>query len=768
MTRLGLHLTLRSGREAFVRLVITALAVALGVAVLLGVFAEFHAFQVTSNRPSWESTGPRRQASGSASREELWNYSESLYQGRFVETLLVAPLGPHAPVVPGIANLPPAGQFYASPALEQLLRTVPVDQLGARFPGTYGGTIGQSALSNPDELVAIVGMTRDQLASLPNTITVSQITSTPASQGTTNVYRLAFGLGAIAVLFPLLILISTATRLSAARREERYAAIRLVGGTQRQMGVVASVDAVIGAFLGTLLGIGLFLAVRPFVAHLALSGARFFPSYVTPTIWAYIGLIVLVPAAAAISSLVSLRRVQISPLGVARKTTPPAPRAWRVIPLLVGIPLFLIPVLMNRKHPQQISGGPLFLGMLLIMVGLVLGGSWLTWQGARAMARWSRGSAGLLASRRLEDDPKRAFRSVSGLVLAVFVGTAIAMVAPALNAAQSPTSAQSLTNVLRVQYSSSFSPKTTHTIVDQLEAIPGARVLPIYLNPDIRPQGSPSPNGPSGPPGNPGSNADYDSVLPCAALRSLPALGRCPAGARTAFANAFGLFTDNPLYVYRNLPLVRPAGPAATFDPARLSLGALLVRTNGAATLERVRTALTRIDESIPMGVKGESSLVQWQMGGLAPETFGEVAQIRNNDDANLEHVILALLGLTLLVAGCSLAVAVGGSLVERKRPFTLLRVSGTPESSLRRVVLLEAALPLLGAAVIAALVGAFIARPFIEALSSFSRYPIHVPYPSPVYFVTMAAGLLASLAVVLATLPLLGRITRPDAVRFE
>jgi hypothetical protein len=767
MTRLGLQLTLRSGREALVRLVITAFAVALGVAVLLGVFAEFHAFQVTSNRQSWESTGSRRQA-GSASHEELWNYSESLYQGQFVETLLVAPLGPHAPVVPGIASLPPAGRFYASPALEQLLRTVPANQLGARFPGTYAGTIGQAALSNPDELVAIVGMTRDQLASLPDTITVSQITTSPASQGTTNIYRIAFGLGAIAVLFPLLILISTATRLSAARREERYAAIRLVGGTQRQIGVIASVDAVIGAFLGTLLGIGLFLIVRPFIAGLSLSGARFFPSYVTPTIWAYIGLIVLVPAAAAISSLISLRRVQISPLGVARKTTPPAPRAWRVIPLLIGIPLFLIPVLMHSKNPQQISGGPLFLGMLLIMVGLVVGGSWLTWQGARAMARWSRGSAGLLASRRLEDDPKRAFRSVSGLVLAVFVGTAIAIVAPALNAAQSPTSAQSLTNVLRVQYSNSFTPKTARAVVDQLQAIPGAHVVPIYVNPGINTHGSPSPSGPNGSPGSSGGSANDDSVLPCGALRALPAIGRCPAGARAAYANAFGLFTDNPLFVYRNLPLVGPRGPAAALDPAHLTLRALLVRTNGPATLERVRTALTRIDETIPMGIKGESSLALWQMGGLAPETFGEVAQIRNNDDANLEHVILVLLGLTLLVAGCSLAVAVGGSLVERKRPFTLLRVSGTPESSLRRVVLLEAALPLLGAAVVAALVGAFIARPFIESLSSFSRNPIHVPYPSPIYFVTMVAGLLACLAVVLATLPLLGRITRPDAVRFE
>src|SRR5262249_27539411 len=84
---------------------------------------------------------------------------------------------------------------------------------------------------------------------------------------------------------------------------------------------------------------------------------------------------------------------------------------------------------------------------------------------------------------------------------------------------------------------------------------------------------------------------------------------------------------------------------------------------------------------------------------------------------------------------------------------------------SLRRVVIMEAALPLLGAAVVAAVVGAAVARPLIEALATPS---VHVPYPGPLYFLTMGAGLVACFAVVSATLPLLSRITRPETVRFE
>jgi hypothetical protein len=83
--------------------------------------------------------------------------SENIYKGRFIEVLDVAPLGPQAPVVPGLPKLPEAGQYYASPALADLMKSAPGDELGDRFPGAEVGTIGYQALSGPHEPVAIVG-----------------------------------------------------------------------------------------------------------------------------------------------------------------------------------------------------------------------------------------------------------------------------------------------------------------------------------------------------------------------------------------------------------------------------------------------------------------------------------------------------------------------------------------------------------------------------------------------------------------------------------
>lgn len=82
-----------------------------------------------------------------------------------------------------------------------------------------------------------------------------------------------------------------------------------------------------------------------------------------------------------------------------------------------------------------------------------------------------------------------------------------------------------------------------------------------------------------------------------------------------------------------------------------------------------------------------------------ATRTFGEAVQARLGVANTVQRLIDVAVALTLIVAGCSLAVTIGGGLVERKRPFTMLRLTGTSTATLYRVVLSEAVLPLVAAA---------------------------------------------------------------------
>jgi hypothetical protein len=782
MIRLGLQLTLRSGREALVRLAVTTAAVAVGVALLLGVLAEFHAFQTQSNQQCWACTSGNPVPSTLPASGELWNNSVDFYQGQTLTRLDVAALGAHAPVLPGISRLPAAGQYYASPALTALLRTIPADELGDRFPGKLIGTIGATGLTGPGELAVYIGYTPTALNAIGGTTWVTSIATAPAQEVFTPFFRYAFGVGVLAVLFPMLVLVSTATRLAASRREERFAALRLVGGTPADIRMIAAVESVVGAFFGAVLGLVIWLVVQPLVADGALIGTQYFSSTVTPAAWEYAAIVVGVPAIALVAALISLRRVQISPLGVSRRATPKQPTLWRLTPLALGVGLYLYGLSVTS---HQSIGAATYPGLLLTMVGLVIAGPWFTWATARLFGSVSGGAAPLLASRRLADNPKAAFRSVTGLVLAVFLGTMVGTLVPAVNATEASPTNTSLSNVLLDQVG--ISGPAGAKLLGGLSAIGGATVYPFYLAGPPAARTSGSGNGSSGPIGEAGkggsggkrgsggsggsgggsgnggnvqvaSGKSLDgniTVVSCAVMRQLAVLGQCAPGVAAVETQDGSMFGDNPLYNTQAFVSASDAAYHGTL--AGLPLQAVLVRVNSPATLERVRTYLAVNAPPQTSSGPGQSP--------TPPRTFGETLQIRTQRADTLENLVYAAVALTLIVAGCSLAVAVGGGLVERKRPFTLLRVGGTGVGVLSGVVLLEAAVPLVAATLLAAGIA------YGSSVLAFVRLApagTAIPQLGHAYFDLMGAGLLIAFGVIAVTLPLLRRMTLPGNVRFE
>ena len=730
MFRLGLQLTLRSGREALARLLVTAAAVAVGVALLLGVLAEFHAYQDNGNKQCWSCTQGAPVPGTLPAHGELWNNSVDFYQGQTISRLDVAALGPGAPVPPGITQLPPTGDYYASPALAALLKTVPADQLGARVPGTMIGTIGQPGLSGAGELAIYIGHTPAQLDQIPGTAWVTSINSAPDHEVFSPFFRYAFGIGVLAVVFPILVLIATSTRLAADRREERFAALRLVGGTPGDIRIIATIEAMISAFLGAVLGTIIFLLVRPALAGAALVGTQYFESELTPTLAGYAAMLIGVPIAAAIAALVSLRRVQISPLGVTRRATPKPPTFWRLVALVIGLGVFVYGL---SKTTRQSIGAPAYPGLLLTMIGLVIAGPWLTAQAARLFGRIASGSSALLAARRLADNPKRAFRAVTGLTLAVFLGTMVGLLVPAVNATEATPAAGALSDILIGQ--AGLPAAAGQHLISGISAIPGAAVYPLY---DLS------------------AGAEPKMVaVSCADMRAVGGLGQCAPGMRAVQVQDDSIFDDNP--VYGDKPIVSATSPAYTGNLTTLPLQTVLVKVNSPATLERVRTYLA---VNAPPQVGGDS--------GNSPtpsRTFGETLQIRTARATTFEKIMYAAVALTLIVAGCSLAVSVGGGLVDRKRPFTLLRVSGAPVSVLSRVVLLEAAVPLATATVVAAAIA------YATSLTAFLRLaPVGtaIPQLGRDYYTIICIGLVAAFGVIALTLPLLRRMTAPSTIRFE
>jgi uncharacterized membrane protein YdcZ (DUF606 family) len=117
----------------------------------------------------------------------------------------------------------------------------------------------------------------------------------------------------------------------------------------------------------------------------------------------------------------------------------------------------------------------------------------------------------------------------------------------------------------------------------------------------------------------------------------------------------------------------------------------------------------------------------------------------------------------SLIIAACSLAVNIAAGLGERKRPFSLLRLTGVPTRILHRVVALESALPLLIVAVISIVVGLVCAALYLR-----SQTDLAFAIPGIAYWLTVLGGLAGSLAIIASTFPLLNRITGPEVARNE
>ena len=175
-------------------------------------------------------------------------------------------------------------------------------------------------------------------------------------------------------------------------------------------------------------------------------------------------------------------------------------------------------------------------------------------------------------------------------------------------------------------------------------------------------------------------------VVSCAQLATVPALGRCPAGAAAAAFPEDGF--NGPLFGIDATAITWPAAniPARRLDS--LGVDAINVATNGTApAVEQVRTVL----ENAPA----------YPAAG-APSTIGDLIAQSNATNNGYQQLANTVILVSLPIAGCTLAAGIAAGLADRKRPFSLLRLTGARLATLRRVVALESAVPLLAAAAVA------------------------------------------------------------------
>ena len=704
MLGLGLRLALGGGRESLVRLVFMAVGVGVGVAMLLIALTAPNALRGRFDRIAWQDAAywvlfpdSRFEAVVESEDGALFLAVSDYYDGRPMLRAYIAALGADPPVPPGLSRIPGPGELAASPALQRLLESTPDDELDDRFPGRVTLTIGPEGLAHDNELVGIIGRTPDQLKGVRSVGEVHGFTG--RNNGFVIVAILVFFsfTGSVLVLIPIAILIVTVTRVAWRQREQRLAAIRLVGATQSQISWVAAAEAGLAAVAGAALGWGLYeVGRRVLAATLIFQRGHFWLDDVAVPPWWLAGVLLGAPALVMLTTLASLRGIYSRPLAIQRRSRRRRPPVWVVVPLTIGLGgQFTLLPFREQLTVQSENGPPLLatLGALLTMVaivGFVLFGPWLVAMTGRGVAKLSRRVPSLLAARRIAENPQATFYSVAAVGLAAI---GLAYIGCTVAAAVQPDTSGDLAG----PWTRSMRPGVVSVMTG---GVPRSTVEPLLSERTVTVGGD---------------------VMACADLSRVLYV-TCPYPPDTPWIEPS--------------PGRQPSGPVSL----------VLIQTDGSlATENRIRTEAANLVPNAIINSNRDPIDYQLETAFQDLDRFGAIAAL-----------------FVLIIGAFGLAASMVAGLIERRRPFALLRASGVYLGELRRSVLLETAATMTVVSVVGTGLG------MLLAYISVRQGGVQWRWPGADVYGLVAGGVVAALLFSSLALPLLNASTRHDAVRFE
>jgi len=647
MFLLGVRLALGGGREGLVRLVFMAVGVGVGVALLLLALTAPSALRGRFDRMAWQDAAYSA-ASPETNDDPVVESTEGAlflavsdyYDGRPMTRAYLAALGEDPPVPPGLSRAPGPGEVAASPALRRLLASTPDDELDNRFPGRVTLTIGPEGLAHDNELVGIIGRTPQQLHDVRSVGEVHGFTDVLPGGWAIVVFLVFFVLsGAVQILVPIVILIVVVTRVAWRQRERRLAAIRLVGATQSQISLVAAAEAGLAAVGGAALGWGLYEVGRRVVAATLIfqRGHFWVDDVAVPPLW-LAGILLGAPVLVMLTTVASLRGIRTRPLAVQRRSRRRRPSLWLVVPLVVGLGgQFALLPFQDRFAATGEDGGPPPLAMLgaLLTLSAIVG---LILVGPWLVAMVGRGVARL--SRTVPS--LLAARRIAENPQATFYSVAAVGLAAVglayIGCTVAVNSQPDTSGDLAGPWSRSLRPGAISVMTG---GVPAPTVEPLLSQGAVLV----GPGGGGGP------------VVACADLARVLYV-TCP------YPPDIGIIE----------PWASGPWPAGT--------GAVVyIPTDGSLAAEnRVRTRAANL---VPNAIiNSDRDPIDYNL-----ETFFQ--------DLDRLAAVAALFGL--IIGGFGLAASMVGGLIERRRPFALLRASGVYLRELRRAVLLETAATMAG-----------------------------------------------------------------------
>ncbi|SEC41087.1 FtsX-like permease family protein [Amycolatopsis tolypomycina] len=757
---LGLRLAVGGGRmsgAALLRLAMTAFGIALAVAVLLPAAAVHHLVGAQAERAAAIKpvTEPR------AGVDPLLTYDWlPLISEEVVKVTAVAATGPGSPVPPGLDRLPAPGELLVSPELAAKLASAGGGTLAAHLPGRVAGQISWEGVSDAGDLTAYYGATAAQVEAEGDEANRVYAFGHPYTGVGLSAAMLAFILPIAAVLLlPLLIFVTTASRMGAAQRERRLAALRLIGLDARQVKRVAAAEALVGAVIGLVAGIGLFAVLRTFVADILPFGLRIFPQDFVPSWPLAVVVVLVVPGLAVGSALFGLRRTIVEPLGVVRQGKPVRRRMWwRWAITAVGVLFLAVTLAFDRGDGDTAAGLALTAGSVFLLVGVT---ALLPWLVERLVGLLHGGPPSWqLAIRRLQLDSGTASRVVSGLVV-VLAGTILTQgVVTSLSAADRHVTVPDGLAAVPVRVSTAAGHEAEVTKL--AGAVPG-----VTGTHPVRTIGFRS-----------AAVRTYGAVGDCVALKARANIGDCadgdvfylvPAPGATAPAGRVrlqgygrGRTVDGPEWTLPSGIKIVASEEMSGEDGSLLvtpgALGGLALPESTVSVYVSGAGQPQALSDAVAQALQP----LAWNAMVTKSDYFGDYRARDSQLVSSFRSVLITASLFVLAVAAMSLLMLSIEQISERRRPLAALSAAGVPIGVLARGALWQTGIPVVVGVVLAVAAGLGLTAPILRLADR----PMVIDVP--VLLSLAGTAVVAVLLVTALTMPLLRQVTRLDTLRSE
>ncbi|OLF13395.1 FtsX-like permease family protein [Actinophytocola xanthii] len=722
---------LRADRRTRVATLLTAVGVAVATALVLLLASLPMAAEARAERALWQQ--PQYELSTGGGATISWSSSTDEIDGELITRVDVAPLVDPADVTlpPGIERLPGPGEMLQSPDLATLARERPPAELADRFGAEPVGLLGDDALRFPEQLVVLVGHSRDTMPD--SAMELSSFGFGDAEPD--ELLSLLAGVGVVVLLVPSLVLVASASRLIAARRERRLAALRLAGATPAQVTAMVAAETGLAAVAGAVLGVAASPLLHRLAAFVPWAGGTWFAGDFVLPVWLVVPIALVVVVLVVGAAVAGLRRVVNTPLmatgtGYARKPL----SWWRLLLVPAAVAVFFWTLTQASRQDGTMLPMLVALGVLMWSPSLV--GPWITSAlGGVFVRRWRRPAA-LLAGRRLRDDPKAAYRASAGVVLAAFAGSMALTLMPSLEA-ESGYYSQFREEVL---YLTTSEDRAAAIVADADEALAGYGL-------DVR-----------------AARVDHADITSGQELH-MAVVATC-AEAKRLLPGTEGLTCRDAPAIYASQPL--DLAKAGVHDPSTgstvpLPADAPVAPMPAAADVVVVDPVLwpsgapaQGVSVAVPATEKSREIVRTALLGASGGEQVISKEMMLGQQDtqlADLRRVTVIGLVTASLLAGVSAAISTAGSVMDRRRTFGALMAAGTPVRTLARALRAEAALPALVATLGAGALGTAV------AVGLFGLVSQSAPVFSPWIAAPVVLGALVALLAAAVCAPALRRV---------